>query len=198
MQQLMEAMLEAGKYVYLSDLQRLNKHIPASSIALPSQLSSINTPPVVQMWQAQLHTYPDQAFCQYLLDGFTHGFHIGYNYANHECQAARRNMASAMENPTIVDKYLAKENELGRIIGPITPGSVQLQINCLGVIPKSNHPGKWRLIVDLSHPSGYSINDGIDPELCTLSYASVDDAITTILHLGRGTFQAKLDLKSAY
>ena len=76
--------------------------------------------------------------------------------------------------PQVVEEYLAKELELGRVIGPLTSGSLQLQINRFGVIPKSGQPGKWRLIVDLSHPDGFSLNDGIEPELCSLSYASVD------------------------
>ena len=75
---------------------------------------------------------------------------------------------------------------------------MQLQINHFGVIPKSNQLGKWQLTVDLLHPSGHSINDGIDPELYTLSYASMDDAIVTILCLGRGTLLAKLDLPNNF
>ena len=43
----------------------------------------------------------------------------------------------------------------------------------------------------LSNPSGTSVNDGIDPELCSLSYISVDD-------VGRGTMLGKTDIKSAY
>ena len=197
-QELMEAMLEAGKYIYLSNLQLLSRHVPASPMTLPSELSPVNTPLMLRVWQSHLQSHPDKTFCHYLLDGFKHGLRIGYDYANHTCRAASRNMASALENPTVVDDYLAKEKELGWIIGPITPGSVQLQINHFGVIPKSNQPGKWQLIVDLSHPTGHSINDGIEPELCFLSYASVDDAVAIIQRLDKGTVLAKLDLESAY
>ena len=80
-------------------------------------------------------------------------------------------------------KWLAKERELGRVIGPLTSGSLQLQINRFGVILKSGQPGKWRLIVDLSHPDGFSINDGIEPELCSLSYASVGSSVAVIMRL---------------
>ena len=107
-------------------------------------------------------------------------------------------MASSVENPRVVEEYLAKEWELGRVIGPLTPGSLQLLINRFGIIPKSSQPGKWRLIVDLSHPVGFSVNDGIEPDVCSLSYASVDSAVAIIIHLGKGTVLAKLDLESAY
>ena len=66
------------------------------------------------------------------------------------------------------------------------------------MIPKPHQPGKWRLITDLSSPNGTSINDGIDSQLCSLSYASVDDAVKCIAHLGKGTKLAKFDIPSAY
>ena len=42
------------------------------------------------------------------------------------------------------------------------------------------------------------MNDGIDPRLCSVDYASVDDAVTAIVRLGRGARLAKFDLESAY
>ena len=71
-------------------------------------------------------------------------------------------------------------------------------INRFGVIPKPHQPGKWRLIVDLSHPKGSSVNDGVESELCSLSYASADDVVSMILQKRQGTLLAKLDLESAY
>lgn len=57
---------------------------------------------------------------------------------------------------------------------------------------------KWRLILDLSSPDKLSVNDGIRPELCSLSYVSVDDAARAITKAGRGALLAKVDIKSAY
>ena len=42
------------------------------------------------------------------------------------------------------------------------------------------------------------MNDGIDKELCTLSYVSVDDIVKTILTLKKGALMAKVDIKNAY
>ena len=42
------------------------------------------------------------------------------------------------------------------------------------------------------------MNNGVDVELCSLAYASIDDAAATILRLGRFTELAKLDVTSAY
>ena len=70
----------------------------------------------------------------------------------------------------------------------------------LWVIPKHHQVNKWCLIVDLSHPEDYSINDGIPSHLCGQSYITVDDAIQEILKMGPCTLPAKLTLKmpSAY
>ena len=72
-------------------------------------------------------------------------------------------------------------------------------IHCspVGVIPKKR-PGKWRLIVDLSSPRGFSINDGISPDFSTLSYTPVDHLASLVLSHGRGAFLVKADIKEAY
>ena len=52
--------------------------------------------------------------------------------------------------------------------------------------------------MDLSWPPDHSVNDDISSGLASISYASVDEAVQLILHLGRGTQLAKLDLEKAY
>ena len=71
-------------------------------------------------------------------------------------------------------------------------------ISCFGVIPKNHTPNKWRLIVDLSHPVDFSINDGIPKDMCSLTYITVDTAINHIIELGPGTLLAKIDIKSTF
>ena len=68
----------------------------------------------------------------------------------------------------------------------------------IGLVPKSHQINKWRLIVDLSSPQGHSINDGVSSDWCSMKYASVDDAVETILHLGRFTKLMKINVKDAY
>ena len=65
------------------------------------------------------------------------------------------------------------------------------------MIPKGA-TGKWRLILDLSSPEGASVIWGIDKELCSLKYATVDQATESVVRLGRGTLMAKIDIKAAY
>ena len=52
--------------------------------------------------------------------------------------------------------------------------------------------------MDLSSPHGHSINDGIAKELCSIHYASVDDAASQVVEVGQGAFLAKMDIRQAY
>lgn len=47
-------------------------------------------------------------------------------------------------------------------------------------------------------PWDHSINDGIQPTVCSLQYASVDNAIDIIMQLDQGAQLVKLDLANAY
>jgi hypothetical protein len=42
------------------------------------------------------------------------------------------------------------------------------------------------------------VNDGIEKELCSLKYVSVDEAMKEVMTLGQGTQLAKFDIESAY
>ena len=98
-----------------------------------------------------------------------------------------------------MDDYLKSELLSHRVAGPFDKKLCKhFHISRFGVIPKRNQPGKWRLIVDLSHPKHRSINDGIPKHLCSLSYITVDDAITKIIETGPNTILAKVDIQHAF
>ena len=95
---------------------------------------------------------PVGKFREYLLKGIRNGFRIGFKYGSWVCKSAKANMKSAADNLKVVDDYLAKEAGLGRVLGALDevllPSTIK---NRFEVIPKNHQPGKWRLIVDLSH-----------------------------------------------
>ena len=162
-------------------------------------LQKVTTPLKQEEWQQMLQSHPNQALVQYIMSGITQGFRIGFEYGKASCRSARCNMLSAETNPEVVTAYLQEEVTLGRVLGPLPTGSVPgVQVSPFGVIPKGHTPGKWRLIVDLSSPTGNSVNDGIAPDLCSLSYISVDDISGVIASVGKGALLAKVDIKSAY
>ncbi len=104
---------------------------------------------------ALLAEHPDRSFAGYVCSGFTSSFRIGFNYQDHSCRPAKRNMLSVKTNPTVVEEYLHKEIREGRIARVEGgTGLADLQISAFGVIPKKNSD----LIVDLSVPEGFSVN----------------------------------------
>lgn len=187
------------RYRYTRDLEELSKGRPMRGQGLPKCLTQVNTPLVLVEWQKLLEHHPDHRYREYLLTGLEQGFRIGFRYQSHSSESARTNMKSAIDNPGVVDQYLAKEVGLERVIGPLEAAVLpSATTSSFGVIPKPHQPGKHRLILDLSRPRGSSVNDGIEADLCSLKYTSVDQAVQTIMTLGPGALMAKFDIESAY
>ena len=150
-------------------------------------------------WALLLSSHPNQELAQFFITGISHGFRIGFKKPPKPLKSAKRNLECALHHPDIVTQYLADEIAQHRIAGPFKRHVIpEAHISRFGVIPKNHQPDKWRLIIDLSHPAGRSINDGISKKLCSLTYITVDSAIQYIQQLGQGTLLAKIDIKSAF
>ena len=186
-------------YPYTAGLLKIGKCVKQTKQdMLPPELQSIVTPFKLREWSRELSQHPDKSYANYICEGIRDGFRIGYDYS-HECKSARGNMVSTMSNAEIVEEYLTKELQAGRVARVADPKLAKTaQISPFGVIEKKNAPGKWRLIVDLSSPENSSVNDGISKELSSLSYMSVDTVAEAAAKLGKGALLAKTDVKSAY
>lgn len=189
-----------GHYRYTQDLLTLDSFHPTpTKHSLPDHLCTIVTPLNLSAWAHQLQDMPDKLLVNYLLSGIYSGFRIGYNSQSTKLKSARANMASALINPQPASEFIATERQAGRILGPVHTQQIpSIHISRFGIIPKCSQPGKWHLILDLSFPALYSVNDGIDPELCSMSYTSVDHAAKIIASLGHNTLLAKIDIAHAY
>ena len=183
---------------WLQDWTRLNK--PSSTdIIVPLEAQHIATPLLPLEWGHLLATHPNRKLVAFFLQGLTEGFRIGYDYTSNTLKPAKTNMESALSHTAVVEDYIHKELTLSRMAGPFLQGNIQGgQVSRFGVIPKHHQIDSWRLIVDLSHPPGFSVNDGIPKDLCSLHYVTIDDAIKQITKLGSGTLLAKADIKSAF
>ena len=155
----------------------------------------MQTPLLWEAWRDELRPHLDRRFVDFLLQGIQEGFRIGFDY-HCRVQPARSNMFSAAQHSEVIDEYLEKEVRAGNII-PLAGALAGLQINRFGVIPKGR-TGKWRLITDLSFPEGRGVNDGIDPQYCSLEYVSVDEVALAAAGLGKGSLLAKIDIRAAY
>ena len=147
-----------------------------------------------EVWDQRLASHPDQRFRRYIVEGIKRGFRIGFDYSQRRpLRSAKWNMSSVRYYLEVIADYLVVECANEPIIG-LFPS---VHVSKFGLTPKKT-PGEWRLIVDLAAPEGASVNDGVYEHLCSLRYASVEDALWFIARLGRGTLTAKVDVRKAY
>ena len=184
------------EYEYIDDLLALDACRPSEPLFIPDVLRPISTPLKLPAWSSALAVHPDVVFAQYIVSGIANGFRIGFD-RNATLSSVSRNMRSAKEQQGALQSYIDKEVAAGHLLGPL-PWQSSIHISRMGVIPKGHTPGRWRVITDLSYPSQYSVNDGIDPALCSLRYVSVDTVTNIAASLGVGTLLAKVDIESAY
>ena len=147
-----------------------------------------------------LGDHPAPALRQFLLEGFSAGFHTGLitlPTETFECN----NLRSAENNPAIVDELLQAELSKGFLIGPFPPSPFSMwRVSPIGVV-SGKFSNKFRLIYDLSAPHSShipSLNSLIPSEEFSLKYSSVDLAIQHILQLGRGAWLSKADITDAF
>ena len=108
-----------------------------------------------------------------------------------------RNLQSATSHPCEVSTAIRKELLRGHTSGPFTTPPIQdLHCSPLGAVPKKN--GTFRIILDLSSPSGSSVNDGISQSDFSVHYSSFDDAVDLVRSLGLDCKMAKVDIRHAF
>ena len=146
-----------GKYQYTEDLLSIDAHRRPTQPHLPRDCYTVQSPLTVTTWCSYLSSHPDQRFAQYMINGITN---IGFNYTS-TLVPARRNMSSTKINAKVVDDYIQEELDSRRLITIPHDSIPGIQLSPFGVTPKRGQSNKWRLIVDLSSPRGYSVNDGI-------------------------------------
>lgn len=137
----------------------------------------------VEAWEPYLSMHPDGKFASFLRRDFKHGFRVGFDPA-HRLYHAGRNHQSVSANEQTGVEYLRLEVATGKLA--IARDASCVHSNPIGMIPKLHQPGKFRLIVDLSAPSGHSVNHGIPSDLCSISYASLDLAAQLVKQYGKG------------
>ena len=141
-----------------------------------------------------LDGYPPDV-CQYLIHGFSFGFHIGF-LSSSPSGPIRNNLSTLKKSEDVSDSIL-KELVRGHTAGLfLTPLFHNLHSSPLGAATKKD--GSTRIILDLSFPRGSSVNDGIPIELFTVRYTSFDQAVHMVKVVGPRCFLAKVDLKHAF
>ena len=85
--------------------------------------------------------------------GFTQAFYIGADRKAVTFRASGHNLQSVQENPLLVEQHLQEELLSFHLLGATPPYLAMCHTSPIGLIPKPNQPGQWRLIADLSAPA---------------------------------------------
>ena len=111
----------------------------------------------IAAWRRYLSIYNDPELPEYLEYGFPLGYTLG-----HTPVSSPMNHSSALCYPSHVNHYIATESHAHALCGPFPypPFEPSFQINPLMTAPKK-HSEMRRVILDLSHPEGASVNYGI-------------------------------------
>lgn len=150
-------------------------------------------------WRRSLVDYPDKIIC----DMLEFGWPLGYEAAELPA-SAMINHKGARDFEADIDEYISRELSLGGTLGPFSsnPFSTPLAVAPLNSVPKRDSSDR-RVILDLSFPHGFAVNDGILKnrylgEEIGLMYPSVDSFASLVRRKGKGCLMYKRDLKSAY
>ena len=163
----------AGRYRYLQELLQLDSNIvcdpPYSWPRGPSSLC-------VEVFEGYLKSHPDRNFANYILRGLSTGFRVGHSYTRlRKLRSRGCNHPSCLANQGVVAAHFGRS--FGWSSGWTNPADVSQQG---------------------PHKSNGVSNDGISEDLCSLQYASLDDALRLICHLGPECELVKMDLKNAF
>ena len=158
------------------------------SVPIPTPLK----PDRLEYW---LNGY-DTETTKFLVQRFTNGFKVGFSGKTNS--DIPKNLKSAMEFPDSVDKLVEKELLAGRIAGPFSkPPFKEFQCSPIGLVLKKDGVN-FRLIHHLSFPEGSSINEQIDREWASVTYATIEDAVNLVSATCHQAFMAKTDVKNAF
>ena len=159
--------------------------------------SAVSTPIFVDRLSLCLAEFPDQDLANYILNGFTQGFDIGFRGDFINRNTRPRNNLSARRCSDLVRAAIERELDRGHTVGPfVSPPFVETHCSPIGSAPKPD--GTVRLVLDLSQPRGDAVNEHISREEFACTYSSFDDAVDIIRQLGVGAYMGKIDIKHAF
>lgn len=146
----------------------------------------------------------DQAKSDYLIEGFTNGFELGF-YGPRDVVREAPNMKFHAGDEIDLWNKIMKEVQEGHTLGPYR-GQQELPFNHywqnpVGLIPKKGNPNESRMIVNLSYKDQDSVNYYTKKEECTVQYNDIDAAIEMIMGIKRHhgeVYLGKCDGRAAF
>ena len=191
----------SGEY-WLNYKKYASIYAATRSTAVPNFLATRERVPSdlnIETWKKYLTEHHDYG----LLDLLTYGFPSNYS-AIGPPTATYRNHKEKQDYSDHIKEYVDKERRLGALLGPfpVPPFSPWFQCSPMMTREKTNSPQR-RIIVDMSHPKGRSVNSGIPrreylghPHTYTLP--AVSDIGDRLCQLGSGAYLWSIDVSRAY
>ena len=151
----------------------------------------------IKAWETYLRDYPDTLLIEYLKFGFP--MSISNNDALNITSVVNHHSATQFTDE--VDEYFKKELEKGAILGPIAEVRSDM-FHCSPLLTRPKDVIKRRVILNLSHPNGSSVNEFVDSyrfdhRPFTLKLISIDDIVKEILDLN-DPMLFKIDVARAF
>jgi hypothetical protein len=132
-----------------------------------------------------------------VLDWLQNGANIGckgiYRAASHS-----KNMKGAYECGRQVSDAIAAWVQQGYAFGPVEEDDVPAAAKINSILTRTKPNGAVRIILNLSAPKGFSVNDGIDSDEFPAKMSSTEAWVNVLNKLGRGCRMMKIDFADAY
>ena len=143
----------------------------------------------------------DEKKTEYIIDGFTNGFSLGYS-GDRSVKRTAPNLRLTVGDEIDLWNKVMKEVKLKRYAGPFEqiPFKDHYIQSPIGLVPKDNGVNT-RLSFHLSYPRNNkceSVNSNTPKELCSVKYPSFDLAIKRCLEEGVGCYLGRSDFSAAF
>ena len=167
-------------------------------------LKNIKTPVNVYQLEMLLKNYQyDQLKTEFLINGFTNGFDLGYR-GDRKVKRVAPNLKFRVGDEIELWNKVMAEVKLGRYAGPYNDPPFEFFVQSpIGLVPKDNG-AKTRLIFHLSYPhtklgnKPKSINANTPNSWTKVKYMDFDQAVLLCRKAGKGCYAGKSDLSSAF
>jgi len=185
----------------LPHLQDYRKDAPAGFWELFPE----NLTPVAQSWVcptklkelAELTGYRDREILNKVCEDLKNGADIGCKGDFREASASQ-NAPSAFEYAEEVTDAIAGWVSNGIVAGPFERAERPADVKVNGIMCRAKPNGTARVILNLSAPSGRSVNEGIDAAEFPATMGSTEKWLDILRKAGRGAIMLKIDWSEAY
>ena len=139
---------------------------------------------------------------KYLIQYLTFGFPLSLSNSSSLSSSGIVNHHSAIQFESAIADYLSKEITLGAILG-LFDEFEYLHLHCFPLLTRPKNRNKRRVILNLSYPTGASLNDAITRDFFvnkafTLRFPTIGDIVDKIRHTEGPVILAKIDVARAF